>query len=299
MESSTSGTPIDAETKRKPRREVVQRCTFAVIFSLFSIFSLTYAFGFFAVLLATFSIPPANFASQCRIVSSSIDLKTSKICELGLLNYKAKRVFYPSERRKFRCRYDYYWASIFKVEFRDHFSGQTLLGLAEAPKEALPSDCRPNFATAWLTKNTLKVNETYDCWYTSTHSKIELFKDSYFGCQAKDPSLSEMIRRYSILCMKIVQSSISDQLKAKNAGFGMVIGVIVGIFTAVITIVSFAICQTLLSSIPRAVKRVLASIVRRVFMSRMFFLVAYFSVVGWVTIQYGKRLGLGELFVEY
>lgn len=46
---------------------------------------------------------------------AGVDLRSSKICELGLLNYKAKRVFYPSERRKFRCRYDYYWASIFKV----------------------------------------------------------------------------------------------------------------------------------------------------------------------------------------
>ncbi|KAL9242657.1 hypothetical protein vseg_016639 [Gypsophila vaccaria] len=298
MESPPSDPPIDAESHRKPRN-AVQRCTFAVIISLFSIFSLTYAFGFFAVLLATFSIPPANLPSQCRIVSSSIDLKTSKICELGLLNYKAKRVFYPSERRKFRCRYDYYWASIFKVEFRDHFSGRTMLGLAEAPKEALPSDCRPNFTTAWLTKHALKVNETYDCWYTSTLSKIELFEDSYFGCQAKDPSLSEMLRRYSVLCVKMIQSWLSGQLKAKNTIFGMVIGIIIGIFTAVITIVSFAVCQTLLSSIPRAVTKVLACLVRRVLFSRMFFLVAYFSVVGWVTVQYGKQLGLGDIFVEY
>lgn len=85
------------------------------------------------------------------------------------------------------------------MEYRDQFSGQTFLGLAEAPKEALPSDCRPNFSTAWLTKHMLKVNETYDCWYTSGRSKVEIFHDSYFGCQAKDPSLSEMMKRCSIL----------------------------------------------------------------------------------------------------
>lgn len=44
-----------------------------------------------------------------------VDLRSSKICELGLLNYKAKHVFYPSEKRRFRCRDDYYWASIFQV----------------------------------------------------------------------------------------------------------------------------------------------------------------------------------------
>ncbi|XP_074264638.1 uncharacterized protein LOC141587109 [Silene latifolia] len=298
MDSSISTTPIDAEMKRKPS-EIIRNCTLAIILSLFSIFSLTYAFGFFAVVLSTFSISPSNFPSQCRIVSSSVDLRTSKICELGLLNYKAKRVFYPSERRKFRCRYDYYWASIFKVEFRDHFSGETLLGLSEAPKEALPSDCRPNFAAAWSTKHTLKVNETYDCWYTSTQSKIEIFQDSYFGCQANDPSLSEMMRRYTILCMKIIQSWLSGQLKTKNTGFGMVIGVVSGIFTAIITMVLFAILRKLLYSVPRVVTTILVSLIRRLLFSRMFFLVAYFSIVGWVTIQYGKRLGLADLFVEY
>lgn len=46
---------------------------------------------------------------------AGVDLKSAKVCELGLLNYKAKHVFYPSEKKKFRCRYDYYWASVFEV----------------------------------------------------------------------------------------------------------------------------------------------------------------------------------------
>lgn len=37
------------------------------------------------------------------------------MCGIGLLNIKAQHVFYPFERDKFRCRYDYYWASVFKV----------------------------------------------------------------------------------------------------------------------------------------------------------------------------------------
>ncbi|MCD9638673.1 hypothetical protein HAX54_022795 [Datura stramonium] len=55
--------------------------------------------------------------------------------------------------KSFSCHYDYYWASVFKVEYMDH-SGQARLALAEAPNEALPSDCRPNFSVAWLTKDT-------------------------------------------------------------------------------------------------------------------------------------------------
>ena len=46
---------------------------------------------------------------------AGVDLRSAKVCELGLLNYKAKHVFYPSEKKKFRCRYDYYCASVFEV----------------------------------------------------------------------------------------------------------------------------------------------------------------------------------------
>lgn len=51
------------------------------------------------------------------LFSAGVDLRSSKVCELGFLNYKAKNVFYPFERTRFRCRYDYYWASVFKVRF--------------------------------------------------------------------------------------------------------------------------------------------------------------------------------------
>ena len=44
-----------------------------------------------------------------------------------------------------------------QVEYKDH-SGETRLALAEAPNEALPIDCRPNFRVAWLTKDKFKVS---------------------------------------------------------------------------------------------------------------------------------------------
>ncbi|CAH9080737.1 unnamed protein product [Cuscuta europaea] len=58
---------------------------------------------------------PISLPSRCKIVSSSVDIRSSKVCELGLLNYKAKNVLYPYEIKKFRCHYDYYWASVFKI----------------------------------------------------------------------------------------------------------------------------------------------------------------------------------------
>uniref|UniRef100_A0A803LTR1 Uncharacterized protein n=1 Tax=Chenopodium quinoa TaxID=63459 RepID=A0A803LTR1_CHEQI len=245
---------------------VLVRCSIALGFLFICIFSLSYTFGFFALLFSNFSIPPPiSVPSQCKIVSTSVDLRSSKICELGLLNYKAKRVFYPSERRKFRCRYDYYWASIFKVEYKDQFSGQTLLGLAEAPQEALPSDCRPNFSTAWLTKHMLKVNKTYDCWYTSGRSKVEIFQDSHFGCQAKDPSLFEMMRRYSILLTKMMQSWLSGQLKTKLMRWGVILGVISGFLSAMISFALFTLCSRLLCLIPRAAVAMTTNIQQRIF----------------------------------
>ncbi|KDO37438.1 hypothetical protein CISIN_1g040923mg, partial [Citrus sinensis] len=85
-------------------------------------------------------MPPYN-----EMPKKGVDIRSSKVCELGVLNYKAKRVFYPFEASKFRRRYDYYWAPIFKVEYLDHSLGQTRLAFAEAPNEALSHSCRPNF----------------------------------------------------------------------------------------------------------------------------------------------------------
>lgn len=43
------------------------------------------------------------------------------------------------------------------MEYQDRSSGQTRVALAEAPSEALPRNCRPNFGAAWLTKDKFKV----------------------------------------------------------------------------------------------------------------------------------------------
>lgn len=54
-------------------------------------------------------------SSICVPLLSGVDLRSSKVCELGLLNHKSKHVFHPFERSKYHCRFDYYWASVFKV----------------------------------------------------------------------------------------------------------------------------------------------------------------------------------------
>ncbi|KAM7493777.1 hypothetical protein LguiB_028386 [Lonicera macranthoides] len=276
------------ETNEKEnRRYVLTRCSFLLLFSLFALFSVSIGLVFVGILIGSSSITdPISVPSQCKIVSSTVDIRSSKVCELGLLNYKAKHVFYPSEKKKFRCRYDYYWASVFKVEYIDH-SGQAQLALAEAPNEALPPDCRPTFGAAWLTKDEFKVNGTYDCWYTLGLSKVNLYQDGFFNCQATNPSTTEMFKRYSVLCSRMLMSWLARSRRASYWRWDLIAGVITGFSTSLISISLARLVQQAMCSIPR---------VYAIRLKRAFFLVAYFSFVGWFAIQYGKKLGLPELF---
>ncbi|PWA35331.1 hypothetical protein CTI12_AA610460 [Artemisia annua] len=58
---------------------------------------------------------PATVIAVGCLHTSSVGLRAVKVNKNGLLNYKAKHVFYPPENRKFRCRCDYHWTSVFEV----------------------------------------------------------------------------------------------------------------------------------------------------------------------------------------
>ncbi|KAJ8555232.1 hypothetical protein K7X08_012728 [Anisodus acutangulus] len=264
------------------------------------VFSLSFSLLYIAVFLGNLSISsPISLPSQCKIVSSSVDLRSSKVCELGLLNYKAKHVLYPSERKKFRCRYDYYWASVFKVEYMDH-SGQARLALAEAPNEALPSDCRPNFSGAWLTKDKFEVNKTYECWYTPGISKVHIYQDGFFDCQAKDPSTIEMFIRYLILFMRILKSWYVSGVSYWHWRWEAVAGVIAGFCTSMISVIVFGLLGKLFSCICQlSVVRRLTLPLNKVRLKRICFLLAYVSFTSWLAVQYLRRIGLPEIAVQY
>ncbi|XP_022772211.1 uncharacterized protein LOC111314855 [Durio zibethinus] len=261
------------------------RIAFALLFPIFAFFSLSVLVALVAIFTGELSISnPISLPTQCKIVSSSVDIRSSKICELGLLNNKAKNGFYPFERRKFRCRHDYYWTSVFKVEYRDHSLGQTRLAFTEAPNEALPLNCRPNFGAAWLTKNKFKVNETYECWYTSGISTVKLYNDGFFSCQTKDPSTIEMIIRYLIISTKILQSWFSSDGRAIYLRWEAIAGAVTGFSTSIITISFVRILQLMKSRLPQAVNTV--------HIKRVCFLLVYFSVLGWLAFQYWRRLNI-------
>lgn len=279
-------------------RYVLMRCSSVLLLSLFFVVSVSVTLLLLAVVIGNLSIAnPISVPCQCKIVSSSVDLRSSKVCQLGLLNYKAKHVFYPSEKKKFRCRYDYYWASVFKVEYIDH-SGQAQVALAEAPNEALPPDCRPTFGSAWLTKDKFKVNETYNCWYTLGISKLNIYHDEFFNCQANNPSTVEMVRRYSILSTRMLMSWLTNKGRGRFWRWEVIAGVLTGFSTSLITITLGGLLFQAKSSIQKLcsgrIPPLAVHTAARI--KRGCFLVAYFSFVSWLAIQYGKSLGIPEIF---
>ncbi|KAE9613243.1 hypothetical protein Lalb_Chr05g0215451 [Lupinus albus] len=284
--------------KKKGIAIVIIRWSLAFLFPFIALFSIPFLVALMLIMVSDFSIPnPISLPSQCKIVSTGVDIRSSKVCELGLLNYKAKDVFHHFERSKYRCRYDYYWTSVFKVEYRDHFSGQTQVALAEAPNEALPLHCRPNFGAAWLTQYKFKVNETYNCWYTSGISKVHLYQDNLFSCRADEQSSLEKIKQYSNLALEMLHYWFSDKGSPKYWKWGTIVGVVAGFSTSLISITLLRFLQLLLSSLYRLfAKSVFPLHVNAVLIRRTCFLVAYLSFVAWLAIEYGKRLGLVDIF---
>ncbi|XP_078163351.1 exopolysaccharide production negative regulator [Carex rostrata] len=284
----------DQRTRKRSLRILI-RCFVSFSFSVVGSFLLSLLVGIAALSIGNLSASTSvSVPSTCKILSSSVDIRSSKICELGLLNYKAKHVFYPSEKRRFRCRDDYYWASIFQVEYREYFSGQTFQAVAEAPKEALPHYCRPDFNTAWLAQSKFKVNETYNCRYTLGNWKADIYSDdNLFNCQAEEPSLIELIKRLSIL---FIQSSLSYNVDSRQmllyAFIGVVAGILSGLLASFFGIVLRKSIHGLFLCISskHCIDRAFATWLKRICL-----FVAYFSALGWLTIQYGQFIGLKQL----
>ncbi|XP_010529264.1 PREDICTED: uncharacterized protein LOC104806194 [Tarenaya hassleriana] len=238
---------MDSEETGETRdfSSLVRRFCKVIVFSFTSFFFMSLILGFLVMFLGELWVSSsASLPSRCKIVSSTVDLRTSEVCGIGLLNIKAKHMFYPFERDKFRCRYDYYWASVFKVEYKDLLFGKTRLGYAEAPDEALPLKCRPNFSAAWRTRHNFKVNETYDCRYTLGMRKIKLYSDSFFACRAaKDPSVTGMVKQYAVLFARFSRSWFpsEDEVVAR---------IVSGFSTSIIAILLVRILQNAKSWLP-------------------------------------------------
>ncbi|CAM8944315.1 unnamed protein product [Rhodiola kirilowii] len=206
---------------------------------------------------------PGLLHSRCKIISSSVDIRSANVCEVGLLSYEARHLFYPSERKKFRCRHDYYWASVFVVEYLDYASGRPKIASAEAPDEALPVDCRPTFGVAWLLKNNFQLNKTYDCWYTPGFTKVNIYRDDFFFCQSMDHFLMKMVKRYLILLTRILDSWGEKKTHARYFSLGTIGGIISGFSISIISVSVIRQGQKVIASLRKlsASKRSAASVI--------------------------------------
>ena len=80
----------------------------------------------------------------------------------------------------------------------------------------------------------------------------------------------------------------------------MVAGLIAGFSTSLISITFVVLLQPMMSSLLRfSPTRLLQRVFLRVSLARACFLVVYFSLMGWLVFQYGKRLGLLEIFTDF
>ncbi|KAM0897851.1 hypothetical protein ACQ4PT_022285 [Festuca glaucescens] len=285
-----------AEGSRR-RRGTAVRGVLGVAFPIAASFLFSFLVGIAGLALGGLSSSASvSMPSTCRILSTGVDIRSSKICELGLLNYRAKHVFYPSSNRRFRCHDDYYWASVFEVEYTEYFSGQTSYAMAEAPKEALPHNCRPDFGAAWSTTARFKVNESYSCRYTLGSTKADIYPDKLFNCTAEEPSIIEMLKRIFVLFSKSYMSK--DFSSGRMLGY-VAAGVVAGMLSS---LVSTIVLRSFRGVFLAAVRWAVSNHSIRVFayrFKRACLLVAYVSFVGWITLQYSKMIGLKELLLDY
>ncbi|XP_062186138.1 uncharacterized protein LOC133889698 [Phragmites australis] len=281
-------------SQRRPRSAV--RGALGVVFTIAASFLFSFLVGIAGLALGGLSSTASvSMPSTCRILSTAVDLRSSKVCELGLLKYRAKHIFYPSSNRRFRCHDDYYWTSIFQVEYTEYFSGQISYAVAESPKEALPYNCRPDFCVAWSTTLKFKVNESYSCRYTLGSNKADIHSDKLFNCTAEEPSTREMLKRILIL---FSESYMSEDFSSERMLGYVAAGVVLGMLSSMfITILLRSFYGLLLAAARWAVRkhsiRVFAGRVKRACL-----LVAYVSAVGWITLQYSKFIGLKELLLD-
>ncbi|KAG2574451.1 hypothetical protein PVAP13_7KG299800 [Panicum virgatum] len=119
----------EERSRRRPRSAL--RGALGVAFPIAASFLFSFLVGLAGLALGGLSSTASvSMPSTCRILSTGVDLRSSKVCELGLLNYRAKHVFYRSSKRRFRCQDDYYWASVFQVN--ESYSCRYTLGSNKA-----------------------------------------------------------------------------------------------------------------------------------------------------------------------
>lgn len=206
-------------------------------------------FGCSILLLA--NLPPPKLSpvsTSCKILSKDVDLRSAKICVVD--NY----IIVPSRGRdyeglsKFQCYFDYYWTSVFKVEYRPHASLVAVETAAESPKESLPQDCRPEFGDVWRAIERFQINEVYPCEYNPGNLlSVELTDRLVGNCSSNEllkPNLifgqfQTLIAHQIMMFLSSSKTGMMFWRTALSVGLGFCYSVIVTAFTKLASFIRF------------------------------------------------------------
>lgn len=135
-------------------------------------------------------------------------------------------------RSKFRCYFEYYWASVFKVEFKPYSSELPVRAVSEVPKAALPAYCRPGFGGVWILREMYQVNRTYPCKYTPGHLEmVDIAEDLFANCKAEKVSALSLFKQAWMVLL------FSDQWSTSQSGI---------VARKALSYISFAACYSVI-----------------------------------------------------
>lgn len=98
---------------------------------------------------------------------------------------------------------------------------------------------------------------------------------------------------------RLLQSWVASRGRSKYWRWETVAGIITGFSTSLISISLVRILHQVKSCLPRILKRLILSAVKSVRFRRAFFLVTYIIFMGWLAIEYGRRLGVSKIYTVY
>lgn len=181
-----------------------------------------------------------QLSSTCRVLSKGVDLKTAEVCtSLSSSGDSSQQNIRINSRKdsQLRCYFEYYWASVFEVEFRPKTSSLPFQAAVEAPPLLLPSSCRPSFRAAWKKKERYKINSTYPCRYSpSALHVVQLVEEDnvHQNCTETDSSTWKYLQNFLLQLFYSEKSIISVSTKNGQLLGGLVSGIFEGILLSVL-----------------------------------------------------------------
>eukprot|EP00246_Nothoceros_aenigmaticus_P018102 TRINITY_DN9360_c0_g1_i2.p1 TRINITY_DN9360_c0_g1~~TRINITY_DN9360_c0_g1_i2.p1 ORF type:complete len:160 (+),score=8.62 TRINITY_DN9360_c0_g1_i2:41-520(+) len=126
-----------------------------------------------------------------------------------------------------------YLLFLLQVEYWPHLSDLPMQAAAEAPREALPAVCRPDFGLVWRLNEGYQINATYPCKYNPKNPMmVDIGADITKICDSPKPHLHELISHF----LTLVFFSEDTVRAARSAGKAIFSGAL-GFFSPMLMLV--------------------------------------------------------------